>query len=485
MKKATLLFALLLVLSVGGVLAAGTAIYDTSDDVQLTETVLYGNPESANGLHFDLNTALYPHLFWTTHVSFPMDGPPDTDFSYLAGSSGQQPRHPSPLLQMKTSKLPPNRDSDSAPTGMDKALQELFDKTALGESRSETVHLSDYLEYYPLELDVDLPDGIGSFHQSKDMAYPETDQEAVAAFQAAMEAYFKIPILKDETVELSVEKNADGTQKSMGCSSADSDSYALFPTSARIGNTLYFVISGTSRHGTIMDFGQLPEGFGIFALPLLAVDTDNAGQPLYAPQADQLDMVYALKPSTDICGLRSSPDGRQLILETLKDGILTMTVLEADSMSVVQSLELGPCTFFQQVEDHGDFLVYLLSADDCPRFYVLTRDEAGRCTVSMTGEANPTDLEEFSLFYGTCSYAYDGQRLAVLNTTPHQIEPGTDFYRFSSLNCGFLLGVYDRSGLCYYGSYDNSLQTTTDHTYRDEFPGCTPSDAPILFQFKS
>lgn len=485
MKKATVLLALLLVLSVGGVCAAGAAIYDTSDEVRLTETVLYGNPEAANGLQFHLNTELFPHLFWTSRVSFPTDGHPNTDFSYLANPSPQQPRFDMPLLQLQNKVRPSNAAPDAKSTGMDKAVQVLFDKTAPGESRSELVHPADYLEYYPLQLEVDLPDGIGSFYRNRDMFYPETDQEAVAAFQADMEAYFKIPILKDETVLLSVQKNSAGMLDSMSCTSTDSDSYEVSAESARVGNTLYFVLPGSSRQGHIMDFGQLPEGFGIFALPLQAVDTDESGQPLYLPCADQLDMVYPLDSAADVCGLRSSPDGSQLILETLEDDVLTMTVLEAGSMSVVQSLELGPCTYLSQVQDQGDFLVYLLSAEDRLRFYVLSRDENGLCTISMTGEANPPHLENFTLFSNACSFAYDGQRLAVLNTTPYQIEPGTDYYHFSSLNCGFLLAVYDRNGLCYYGSYDNSLQTTTDHTYRDEFPGCSRSDTPVLFQFES
>ena len=478
MKKVTCLFALLLALSLGGVCVAGASVYDTSDEVRLTETVLYGNPSAADGLQFELNTELENHLQWNSRISFPNDGETETAFSFYPKRIPRIPSFSSDL-QMHIAFGYQNFEPDTEQTGLHKAMQELWEKAAPGEEVSGEFLLRDYLAYYPLELMLDLPDGTAYFQRFDSyMLLSEEANNSETKFQRSMEDYFRIPVLETETILLNVYRNEQNRPASYGSSSTDSDSYSMFSWSVRAGNTIYFVISGTSKDGEVMDFSQLPEGYGIFALPLEAVGTDDAGQSLYEPQADQLDMVYQLEPGISISNLRCSPDERQLILETIEDGVLCMTVLDAETMSVVQTLELVPCSYLAEVKDYDDYMVYRIGGEPS-QILVLTRSKDGRCKLALAVAENSEHTDGLYLHPYHCIYAYDGTRLAVINPIPTVEKPGYRMSKYHNLNCGFFLAIYEQEGLSYFGIYDNSLQTVNNYDHQSIFRGCYNSESAV------
>lgn len=478
MKKTAILLIILLLLSLGGVCVAGASVYDTSDEVRLTETVIYGDPRAADGLQFELNTELDNQLQWNSRISFPNDGETKTAFSFYPKRIPRTPSFSS-NLQIHVASGYQNFEPDTEQTGLHEAMQELWEKAAPGEEVSGEFLLRDYLAYYPLELMLNLPDGTAYFQRfDSHMLHSEEANNSETKFQRSMEDYFRIPVLETETIRLNVYRNEQNRPASYGSSSTDSDSYSMSFWSVRAGNTIYFVISGTSKDGEVMDFSQLPEGYGIFALPLEAVGTDDAGQPLYEPQADQLDMVYQLEPGTTISNLRCSPDERHLILETIEDGVLCMTVLDVETMSVIQPLELVPCGYLAEVKDYGDYMVYRVGGEPS-QILVLTRGNDGICKLALAVQEKPEHTDGFYLHPYHCIYAYDGTRLAVINPMPTVEKPGYRMSEHDNLNCGFFLAIYEQDGLSYFGIYDNSLQTTSNHDYQSIFRGCYHSESPV------
>ena len=66
MKKATILMALVLLLSVCGVGVLAADVFEERDQVVLTEKVIYGDRTKANGLSVQINSHYRSRLFWNT-----------------------------------------------------------------------------------------------------------------------------------------------------------------------------------------------------------------------------------------------------------------------------------------------------------------------------------------------------------------------------------------------------------------------------------
>ena len=69
--------------------------------------------------------------------------------------------------------------------------------------------------------------------------------------------------------------------------------------------------------------------------------------------------------------------------------------------------------------------------------------------------------EEKAAYLYDGAYAFDGQRLAVVQRKEEQTETG--YKRF----CGFRVSVYTGEGRVYWGEYISSLETLTEwpHSY--------------------
>ena len=84
MKKATILMALVLLLSVCGVGVLAADVFEERDQVVLTEKVIYGDRTKANGLSVQINSHYRSRLHWSTSLQIGDETECKTDYSFSA-----------------------------------------------------------------------------------------------------------------------------------------------------------------------------------------------------------------------------------------------------------------------------------------------------------------------------------------------------------------------------------------------------------------
>ena len=160
MRKATIAMLLLLVISIGGVCVAAAGVHGPHDQVVLKEKTVYGNREYAEGLDIQIQASYASHLFWDTTYSTGTEGQAETDFLFSARkihdevSTGYQ----GIMLDNQIGYF--YEPSEEEANGVARAYRELAEKVPAGQERETTIYLKDYIDTYPMTVDVDLP-GIG------------------------------------------------------------------------------------------------------------------------------------------------------------------------------------------------------------------------------------------------------------------------------------------------------------------------------------
>ena len=425
----------LLALALAGLGAAwgiGCQVGGAWEAVEVSERVLYGDQTAAWGAVVTNRTQCDGHLFWDT--------------SYTVGD-GLQVEAGARFTQQRTSTHGrPDASADvycSTNFGMSGtnvldgeneqgvAIAPAYDvatRTQPGTTRTETVRLSDYYEYYPLTLDLYIP---GS-------SWGLTEQ-ALADFAE----HFHIPVPPSHRVEVSVTKNAEGQVENVECNTVE-------------GEQAFYARTEVTETGIYLAFdGQgLPADLaGVHRIPFIQEGTVGR------VQAEAICQVWAPDGESRVLGLSASRDGSRLLVAAQAGGRTELAVLDMESGALVQAVQLpcgGPGAELVRIYQYEGFAAPVFADGG---FCVLAGSgEAGyelRLAGDLTacpevGEAAP--LHDLAL-------AYDGRQLAVA----FYQQP----YRWAST---YLL-VYGAQGLAYAGQYDQSTDRTP--------PGTLPQVSPV------
>jgi hypothetical protein len=447
-RKALTLTLLLLAISIGGICFAHISVNGARDQVVLTEDVLYGDKTIAAGLKIRLDTHYDYRLFWNIASTIAAGAEPrcDTEYTFSSRELRQDPPvvHSGVVLNSGVPRLDMYLNEEQ--TGINVAYRELSDETPLGEDNAKVINLKDYYDYYPLTVSLGFPGTDlawpGTFWADITDPDPGTETYVILAFRD----FFKIPVIEDEQIEISVRKGADGRGTSYGLGSTDSDSFRIRSESALTDDACYFTFTTRTSHEDIVDTSLIPGGYGIYRLPYF--DGKTPSGRICGAKIDELSMVYPLDPSVEILDLGVHPQKTRLSLHAVENRKYVLTVIDIATMTAVQRIEV-----FDWPEDKSDWWVYegdgfLTAVLSGYGLAVVAVDEEGgydlRFTAEITDGEGPLHLETEAVM------DYDGSRLAV-----------ADFARKESgrYTCDFYLAVYDKSGLAYYGVYKNSLST--------------------------
>lgn len=417
MRKILILFAVLLVLSVA-ILAAGQGrISAMGDDVTITETTVAGDPAAAEGLTVSLHPTYGSHLEWRTVFAAGADPEPKTQYHYSAKTLDDV-RTGTPSVWMQIGGLnfsmsatggEVDLEDDTDRMGFVAMLRPAADvaaRTQPGETRTETVSLRDYYDYYSLYLDF----------------YGGVDQTG----QAALSDYFRIPVQADVRVEVSIYKDEAGTVYQVECNTLDGGAsaygYGLFTEQ---GVFLGLGTEDGESGGTQADFSEIQGGYGIYFIPM--------EQEILA--TDRIENIYPMDPDTEqYVTMEQSFDGTQLLLFTRERGQLFLTVLDLETLETIQRLEL-PTAETPTIWQTEDLLV-LRVYEESPRLLALPRED-GVYRLWL----NIPEFQFENVWYTEPSLSFDGGRLALA------------YFENKYNKVSFCLTVYDETGLTYAGRY--------------------------------
>lgn len=450
MRKATIAALLLVVLSVGGVCFAASGVYEAHDQVVLTETVVYGDRAAANGLTVRLDDMYGRHLFWDTTCTMGTRMQTETQYSFSASEISESRARTYSGISMGAQ--PSFETSQGAETEMGRAYQELYDSLEPGESTSVTFRLKDYMDDYPISVSLDLP---GAYDSIEGEETPDWIPDPGTPYYALLKIrdYFKIPVLEEECYEVSIQKyEADNVSSSRGMDVAGSDHFYMTTYSDLTDDACYFTFDAHSEEGKLMDLSQLPEGYGIYRLPYEEDRHDQSGQKVYSVDADALAMVCPLDPDVRLLRLKVNEDQTKLLLHAVEDGEYSLTVINLETMEVLQKLKIAdwPEGYLSWQHYDGDGYVAILLYD-LQTLAVVAVTDSGEYELRYTCEIDPDQSERL---FSRAATAFDGERLAFAGGLDDPYGYGASYY-----NCNFFLAVYEQSGLVYYGEYRNSLST--------------------------
>lgn len=452
MRKSIMLTLLLLVLSIGILFFVFDWVNEKKESVSVEETVLAGDKAAAGGITVTNRTTCEEHLFWDTVYQVGNELDVKTKFTFCQTrkqDSGEAT--PEVYLYFNSSygfsgnALDLEKKNEYSYMAIKPAI-DVSKRTPDGETREETLCLKDYYEYYPLTMDLLIPGA--EFEMNKDL-------------RQNLEDYFRIKVPGEHKIKVSVTKDSDGN-----ITNVDSSSIA--------GETLFFCAGTVSDSGCYVamtladgDTGEskpLPkEVSGIHYLPF----EENEG--VIHPVTQEMKRVYAFENEM-IRPLRllQASDGR-LLLFTGEDKSVTLSVIDSETMALVQKLELTIETAdveLIEIKQYDNMIVPVFSDGS---FYLLQDNVDGTYDIKMTGSLFACEKigQELSIVNHNMMMDYDGGRLAVA------------FYQPSSFNtCSTYLMVYKQDALAYAGKYDLSC----DRTVPGEQGNSTKAVHPLNFK---
>lgn len=481
MKRIVTAVLLLFCIALGTLICAAQSLGTDISDVRLTEITHTGDIAAAAGLTVISQNHWNNHLLWTTThaVGHAADAVTAADFTasrrYASGSGERQYLNMETEIQTgvdftsalerigmtlgEVSALNFDASTDEGTfrafatdpaLGIAAAYNALYMDAPLGEEVSATVCLSDYYDYYPISLQLNLPGVIwtGTEVTESTVASPGSQAYAVRYFRD----YFKIP-MRDETVEIHLTRRTNGMN--WGTSSVGAaDGYSLYTLSAANGTDCYFTFNTRTNGGEqTVDTTEIKGGYGIYRLPYRAgTSTADIGVDV-----DAMEMVYPLEPGTDIEGLYLNAAGTRLLLVTGQEHEqIRIDVIDAGTYECHQSF-LVPGSYFGHLKQTDNCTVAVTSDS----LAVLTEADGEYMHVFTAALPSDADGEPRSV---TASHiaAFDGTRLAIVGNA-YSPEYGHDF-------CGYDVTVYSADGILWDGTVESSLDTARrKNTFNSSF----------------
>lgn len=287
MKKGLCIFILTVTAGLCSILLVFRAVDSGKGNIAVTETVLAGDVEAAEGILVEIGTHWEKHLLWDTEYQPGCVQEAASSFDFSSQEIKWDYSNPRAWSSSFTSsgEVGSYRNRSTAYVDMDvistdfgtalgvnaatgnitygdidiehlpwpRLLQAAADQTAAGETRTVNLRLRDYYDYYPLTFSV--VDGDRRIYYESFWNDYATE-------------YFKFLIPEDEKFQVTIRKNQEGGILELKCSSTGDGYYPVEISAA--GDTGYyftFYLDGRNK-----DFEEIQREFGgryaVYWLPL-------------------------------------------------------------------------------------------------------------------------------------------------------------------------------------------------------------------------
>lgn len=486
MKKSLLLFLSIWILAISGCIYIQITLFQAKEDVQITETVLYGDKSIAQGVTVRQKAKYGGYLHWDTTYQIGKEPQVKNESQFSQWNN----LNDAPLISFGTV-LTGVDEANGYPYSIDKkyytgityAYLELAKETPNGERAEKNIYLKDYMEYYPINVVINLPNEIhidtGSFREMVPGTEAEVERDLLVK---KLEEYFKIPVIDEEMRNIGLSKSEDGTVGGSHGSFVEGQDTFSFATAHTYTDTMcYFTFDTHTEQGNLIDTSQLSDGYGIYAF---SYDSEKNSIDM-----ESLKNVYPLDPSIHILNLESDAQNEHLLLFTRENTKCILTVIEIETMQIKQTLVLEKYTendrnFENQqeiesiqnteniennvqvkfTEEYSPFFwmyddFFVIQYQDTSFILVTKNETLDRYQVEYTihlEKDNPLiATEELSL--ADSQFDWNGEELVMC---------GSVYQRENAFKeCGFWVSVLDETGLVFLGKYDSSLNTGS---YSDE-----------------
>lgn len=444
MRKALIVFLAAILLVSACFVSLHTHFLAIGDDVTVTRQTLYGDPAAAEGARILVRNHYNQRLLWETSMTLGDGGVPETNFTfsnepiniyreteYNGLSFHIMSNH---VFFFMNGELPEYAAAKYA--ALAEAISDQEKSVGEGETKTFGIDYAQYLDYYPLEGQVILPEITAAF---TDMVSWTEDSNEIAK---AINEFFRIPLDGLYTVDYTYDRT--GNSRSYGA--LVNLDYHLNASGVATENACYFTFNTLKEDGSVVDTSLIPGGYGIYRLPY-----DENGL-----QLDDLEMVYALDPAHGYERLELSGDGERLRLLTWQGNDLMLTVIDLATMSRLQEVRLATQSeeWRYDVIGYDDFMLIVENrnnSDSMDRITVWEEQSDGAWGHALTADMNMDVFPEggnLGLFNSyTNAVDYQNGKLVILKNRRLHQEP----YWYKEY-CDIYVTVYDATGMVYAGT---------------------------------
>lgn len=396
MKKSFCVAAVLLVLGAAFFVTAVHSVNGQSKNVVITENTLYGDPETAAGLKFRVTSQWQDYLVWDTVYNVG-SGKTESDFSfYPYEKNWQEPVSANVELWMplhwgmaRTSG--PSSRFDPEGSFLPEVIKAVMERTASGESRTETVRLSDYYEYFPLRFSV--------YRSDLDIHYYDDDIKFYADF-------FHVPVPDWLTLEIVLEKDGTGDVITLECNSEHSVDFFGASAFGQEGCYFAYYLEDESGNGAV----ETGADYGIYYIPYLMEEYRNSIDP------EQTRMLCGLTSGLTPVDMDLNEDLGELYLVTMEEQDYYLNVYQIEREKLMQKQKIFVRSVSGEPGEEGNPYWVQMSVHD-EGVLMVWRD--GIFAFAAHGEEGMElwCLEQHPgseiIFPYEHVWAFDGQRLAV------------------------------------------------------------------------
>lgn len=473
MKRTLSLLMALLLVSAGLLTAGAGYLTSTEDDIELTHHLVAGDPSAAAGITLTLPVGdQRSQTCWETTVDLGTEKlKPETTFTfYSGGKSWESTSRPSAEIYTGSTSFSMSSSGGidfSEYTGegewdpgrsMEHSLMvlsaaDVAERTENGETRTETLRLADYYDYYPITVELYLPDQEGRSYVYTTWAECQ-----------ALADYFRLKVPEDLMVEVSVTKDEYGQVSNVESNDVGNQRFWFDCRSVVVENGVCLSIAVESENMDVPDnLVACRDGFGLYFIPFSEeLKTDyKQGDPVF--DLDNIRMFCPLSQGSS--PLLMAGEGGQLLLYARENGELKLSVFDTDTWQCVQWESIFPMgeedTF--SLLGSGDGFMVMSRSDN---FFRVVEEKDGVCTPALSGVWDRGEGYVDEWWYETVC-AYDGERL-VLTGNP------------ASGACSLWLQVYDETGLTYGARIGHSLDREDVWNYYEYGTDSAPEWYPII-----
>ena len=385
---------------------------------------------------------------------------------------------------------------DNAGMGVGKAYEDMLKDALPQVEHSKKIRAADYYDYYPVSIYIIPEEGDSKTVKSLSLEeenldlIPEEKRSADVAELAKIVDYFRVPVLEDQYLLISGNKDKNGNinKMSFGADPDESgDNYYLQSNSIEAQDGFYFYFYGYSEKNKLMDFSHVPGGYGLYFLPF-SENADGAR----GFDADGLKTVLPLDPDNYIYYLCADADGH-LIMVTCEDGGLYAAVIETENYTQTQKIRLADyekdsegiildfCSgddylYVCRMENVHDAAADAVQQKDAGFHFILLAENAqGEYELAIDNILSTSELPEgmdansnilpWNEWSSSKQLAWNGEKLAVASTSRLEnaiMDVEYDWVYdirnyYYDQGCGFDLAIIGTDGLEYLGVCSSTL----------------------------
>lgn len=398
MKKSIIVFAVIIIFSVGVIVSGCIFVDGQTGEAALAEETIAGDQAEAESLVVGFRADASENLHWVNRYDY------STGQTVSFFKRGEMSKKTTALFYdyirfTGWSAVPyyTRLDYGKLDGLQDKKIHAFYDDiqqaaTTDGKKVQGEIRLADYIDYYPVSFRFQLGSKIFSsnnaltgmkVYEERGILSSDTAKayDSDIALYAAFNKMFPIPVIGNEYHQYTVSKVKDyDYETELGYKmevkklrGRDADYYEFDPIIAiqeenirdsvewdhpdlgdaayNLKNRLLFIVNNRTAKGNPVDTSQMKEGYGIYELPVeivpeasLKKSPRSRALPVPKPLPDELKMVYPLDEKAEYVEMSLSNDHRYLAAFSVKDETYYVELIDADHWKSAGIFELFPAS---------------------------------------------------------------------------------------------------------------------------------------------